>query len=243
MNTVRALIGVVDHPAEALEAVAQRPRSWWLPAVLLALSMAGLIAVSQPYQLTIANERSAQMIERIAANLSEEEARVVRERSRPMTPAQYWLSAMGAGLAFAGLGWVLRGAVMHFSSMAAGGTSTFGPTFAVGVWSMLPFFVRDLLQIAYVLFRKQVIEHAGLAFLVASGDWMKDSRNLLYGLLSNVDLFALWHVILLAIGLAVATRLTRGKAFVMAMVIWVAFLGLKLIPVALSIALAGRFMS
>ncbi len=242
MSTIRALIGVVDRPAEALEAVAQRPRLWWLPAVLLVLSMAGLIAVSQPYQLQIANERSAQMIERVTANLSEEQARAVRERSIAMTPTQYWLGAMGAGLAFAAVGWVVRGAVMHFSSMAAGGTSTFGPTFAVGVWSMLPFFVRDLLQIAYVLVRKQVVEHAGLAFLVASGDWMKDSRNLLYGLLSNVDLFALWHVILLAIALAVATRLTRGKAFVMAVVIWVAFLGLKLIPVAISIALTGRLM-
>ena len=83
MNPIRALIGVVDHPAEALEAVAQRPRLWWLPAVLLALSMAGLIAVSQPYQLKIANERSAKMIERIK-NRKDKVLTRMRERSQKL---------------------------------------------------------------------------------------------------------------------------------------------------------------
>jgi len=96
---------------------------------------------------------------------------------------------------------------------------------------MLPFFVRDLVQTAYVLMYGRVAEHQGLAFLVASGDFLEDSRNTLYSLMANLDPFALWHIVLLAIAIAVATKISRGKAFVMAVVVWGLFLGLKLLPV------------
>lgn len=117
--------------------------------------------------------------------------------------------------------------------MALGGTSAWGPTFAVGVWSMLPFFFRDLLQTAYVLLRGQLIEHQGLSFLVASGDWLKDSYDLLYSFLGNVGPFSLWHIILLSIGIAVATKISAAKATVTALVVWGIFTALKLLPVAI----------
>jgi hypothetical protein len=240
MNLAVIAIGMIDRPTQAMAEAAKRPRAWFVPAILLVLSMVLLLAVSAPYQIKLANERSAQMIERLTANMSEEQARLVRENARPVTPTTYWLSGLGAGLVMAALGWVLRGAIVHFSSIAAGGTSTWGPTFAVCLWSMFPFFVRDLVQAAYVLVSKQIIEHQGLSFLVASGDVFKDSRNLAYALLGNVDPFALWHIVLLGIGISVATRLSRGKATFMALVIWLVFLVLKLVPVLLGRAVMGN---
>jgi len=240
MNLAAVTIGMVDRPGQAMAEAAKRPRAWFLPAVLLLVSMVVLLAVSAPYQIKLANERSAQMIEQIAANMSEEQAQMVRQSARPVTPATYWLSGLGAGLLIAALGWVLRGTVVHFSSMAAGGTSVWGPTFAVCLWSMLPFFVRDLVQTIYILISKQIIEHQGLAFLVASGDMLKDGRNLSYALLGNVDPFALWHIVLLGIAIGAATKLSKGKATFMALVIWLVFLAVKLVPVLLGRAVMGN---
>lgn len=240
MNLAAITIGMVDRPGQAMAEAAKRPRAWFVPAVLLVLSMVLLLAVSAPEQIKLANERSAQMIERLTANMSEEQARLVRENARPITPMTYWLSGLGMGLVMAALGWVLRGAIVHFSSMAAGGTSVWGPTFAVCLWSMLPFFVRDLVQAAYILVSKQLIEYQGLSFLVASGDVLKDSRNLMYALLGNVDPFALWHIVLLGIGISAATKLGKGKATFMALVVWLVFLVLKLVPVFLGRAVMGN---
>jgi hypothetical protein len=240
MNLVTITTGMVDRPGQAMAEAAKRPRAWFLPAVLLVLSMVVLLGVLAPYQIKLANERSAQVIEQLAANMSEEQARMIRESARPITPTTYWLSGLGVGLAVAALGWVLRGTVVHFSSMAAGGTSVWGPTFAVCLWSMLPFFVRDLVQATYTLVSKQLIEHQGLSFLVASGDVLKDGRSLSYALLGNVDPFALWHIILLGLGISAATKLSKGKATFMALIVWLVFLAVKLVPVLLGRAVMGN---
>lgn len=240
MNLLRIAAGMIDRPTEAMAEAVKRPRAWWLPAVLLVVSMVVLLAVSAPQQIKLANEQSAQMIERVASGMSEEQARTVRASVRPITPATYWLSGLGMGLVTAALGWVLRGTIIHFSSMAAGGTSAWGSTFAAAVWSMMPFFVRDLVQSAYTLVSQQLIEHQGLSFLVASGDSLRDGRNLTYALLGNVDLFTVWHIVLLGIAIGVATKLTKGKAVTMAIVVWLAFLAMKLVPVLIGRAFMGN---
>jgi hypothetical protein len=242
MNLLQITAGIVDQPGKALSEAAKRPRSWLLPAILLVLSMAFAAWVSAPYSLKLANERSAQMIERITQNLSEEQVAAVRASQRDMTLPLFMLSAVGVGALMAGLGWVARGAIIHFSSMALGGSSSWGGTFAVGVWAMLPFFVRDLLQAAYVLVTKQIVEHPGLSFLVTQGDWLKDSQDLRYAALGNVDPFALWHIVLLGIAIAVATKLSRTTGIIMALILWVIFLGLKLLPVLIGKAVGGNML-
>jgi len=232
---------LIDRPGEAMQEAARRRRSWWLPALLLVIGMLVLAWFSAPYQVELANEQSAQMVERITANMSDEQARMVRERSTEMTQTQFLITAAGTSLVLGALGWVLRGTVVHFTSLALGGASTWGSTFAVGVWSMIPFFVRDLVQTVYVMVNGQIIEHAGLSFMVASGDMAKDGQNPLYALLANTDPFALWHIVLLAVAIVAATRLSRIKATILAVVVWGLILALKLLPVVVGGALMGRF--
>jgi hypothetical protein len=240
MNLPSIPIGMMDRPVEAMSAAAQRPRSWWLPALLLLLSTSLLLWVSAPYAVPQANDRADQVLQSMAGRLSPEQLDQARQSRRPMTTTSYLLMGLGRAAVLGALGWVARGALAHFGSMAMGGSSTWGPTFATVAWSMLPFFVRDLLQTAYLLLRKQLIEHAGLSFLVASGDWLRDSRNMLYAALGRADLFVIWHLVLLALGLSIATKVSRGKAAVLAIIIWALVLAVSLIPVLLGRAFGGN---
>ena len=242
MSLLRSLLAVVDRPAEAMRAVAARPRAWWLPAILLLAGMLTLSGVTLTDQVELANERSTQTIERIAENLPEEQAEAVRARSTEMTPARVMLTTFGVGFLIAAIGWALRGTIVHFSSMALGGTSVWSATFAATTWAMIPFFVRDLLQTGLYLVNRQLIADQGLSFLVSSGDWFADSRSLPYAALSQVDPFSLWHIVLLAIGIHVSTKVGRAGAAIMSIVVWAVFLGLKLIPVAIGGALTGGLM-
>jgi len=242
MSMMQALLMIIDRPQEAMRRVAERPRYWLLAAALLVLGLVLLTALSAPQQIAQANERTQAMIEQLKATMSEEQARVLEGRDMNMTPGRFWLTAVGLGVLMMALGWLFRGVVVHFSSMGVGGVSDWGPTFAVCVWSMLPFFVRDVLQAIYIGASKQLIEHQGIAFLVSSGDWLRDSQDLAYAALSNVDLFALWHIVLLGIGISVATKVSRSKGTVLAVIVWAVFLGLKLIPVAISKAFGGGLL-
>ena len=138
------------------------------------------------------------------------------------------------------LAWLGRGALIHFTSIALGGSSEWATTFAAGVWSMLPYLFRDLLLGAFVMINGQIIEHSGLGVLVASGDFVADSANLFYVLLSNIDPFAVWHLILLTVGIRIATDLPKARAAILSILTWLVILALKLVPGLLSQLVTGR---
>lgn len=232
-------IALIDRPGQAMREAASRPRGWWLPALLLVVSLTTYVVVSADAQVALANERSAQMMERITASLSEEQAQMVRESARPVERSTYLLSALGGGVVAMALGWVARGALVHFGSMVLGGMSTWGAAYACSLWSMVPFFVRDLLLTALFVTRGRLAEQMGLSFMVSSGDWLRDSRSIPYALLSNVDPFTVWHLFLLALAIVAATRLGRGRAVFLAVVVWAVLTAVKLVPVAIGAAVTG----
>ncbi|MHB1294061.1 MAG: YIP1 family protein [Anaerolineae bacterium] len=237
MTLAGIAFGMIDRPAQALQAATQRPRSWWLPAVLLILSMAVSAWIQAPLQVELANERSEQMVARLAERLSAENAAAVRESVTNMTVPTFLASTIASGAALAAFGWLLRSVVAHLTSMAAGGASTFGQTFAVTVWSMLPFFLRDALQAVYVLTQGKLIPYQGLSSLVATGDWLQESGNVLFGLLASIDPFMLWSLVLLGIGVSVSARVRRRTGILVACLAWGVVLALKLASVAISAAM------
>lgn len=241
MNALQILARVMDRPTQAMIGAVERPRSWFLPALLLVLGLSIRAWFTAPYNIEIANERATQMIERVTVDMPEESARLVRERAQEVTLSHYLLTRVGFGIIGLAMGWVVMGALVHFSSMAAGGTSTWPSTYSACVWAMLPFFVRDILMTIWTLASAKVPGHEGLSFLVQSGDWFQDTRSPSYAALGHMDPFAVWHIILLVIAIRASTRLSRGGSAFLALAVWAIFLGIKLIPVLISQTLGSRF--
>ncbi|MBC7236795.1 MAG: YIP1 family protein [Chloroflexi bacterium] len=233
MKAISTLFAMLDRPEAALKSVAEHPRRWLVMALLLVLSLAALTFVSTDRAVALANERSQVMIERLVESMPADQAEAVRARAgaRSMTPSQYWLTALGGGALLAFIGWAVRGAVIHFSSMALGGTSSWPGTFAMTVWTSFPFMVRNIVQTVYVAVAGELIEHQGLSAFVASGDWLQNSRDITYNLLSRIDPFTLWFLVVSTAGVAAATKVSKGKAALLVIVLWVVGLGLGVIPV------------
>ncbi len=242
MNLMATLLAMFDRPAKAMEAVVQRPRRWWLPALLLVLSTLALTYFSAPMQVALANERTAQMIAKLAASMSEEQARMVQQSTQAMTVGRFMLTGVGVGVVLLAVGWFIRSGIYHLSSLALGQQGRLEATLAVTMWATLPLTVRNLVQTAFTLIQQKPLLHGGLAFVVASGDWLADSRSIVYALLSSIDLFVLWQLALTIVGVAASTKLSRGKATVLVLVVWIVGLGLRMVPVALSAALSSRLM-
>ncbi len=242
MNALQMVLGIIDRPAVAQAHVAERPRIWWVAALIVVLSLVVLTAATAEQSITLANERSQEAIERSiqAQQLTEEQAQVARQRASSMatmTLPRYWLVTVVLGTLFAAIGWVARSAVVHFVSMAVGGVGGWSAAFAITVWAQIPLAVRSILQAVYSLVSGRLIEHQGLSFLVAQSDWMANSRSIPYTVLSQLDPFVLWYWIVFAAGIAAATKVKKGTAAVLAVIIWAIFLGLGLIPVLINRAI------
>lgn len=103
------------------------------------------------------------------------------------------------------LGWIVLGGLLHLGSTLIGGRGSMQNALNVVAWASLPFALRDVLRIGFMLITKHVIVSPGLSGF-ASG------TGFLSQLLARMDLFLLWFVILLMIGFAIVDGLPRGKA-------------------------------
>ena len=107
-----------------------------------------------------------------------------------------------AGLWF---GWLLLAALLHFGSTLVGGRGSMQSALNIVAWASLPFAVRDLLRIVFMLSAGHVINSPGLSGFSVSAGFVSH-------LLTRADIFLIWNVILLVIGFAIADGLPRGKA-------------------------------
>jgi hypothetical protein len=145
---------------------------------------------------------------------------------------------VGGGIALI-IGIVGQAALLYFGALIAGGEVDFGPVFTVSAWTRLPMALRSLVQAIFVAVSGRSPQMLGLAALAASGDMLEDARNPLVILLSQADLFWLWHLLLTVLGLAVVARFSRAKSVVLTVVYAVLSLAVVVLPAVLFAGMAG----
>lgn len=103
------------------------------------------------------------------------------------------------------VGWILIAGLLHLGSTLLGGRGSMQGALNIVAWASLPFAIRDLLRIVFMLSAGHAITSPGLSGFAASAGFLSQ-------LLSRLDVFMIWYIVLLVIGFAVADGLTRGKA-------------------------------
>lgn len=206
------LVGLVDRPRETFAQIARRPgRGWFIPVLILLVGMAILAAVAAPYTAAVAQETVDRQM--ASLTLTPAEAEMARaQASRFVTPL--WMGVMGwVGSALATTIAILLGAgILYFLALVSGGEGEFGPALGATLWAWIPFGLRSFVQVAVVAAQRSLIVNQGLSYLVSVGDPLKDARNVAYVLLSQVDLFSLWHLVLVWMASQALFRLSRNKA-------------------------------
>lgn len=105
------------------------------------------------------------------------------------------------------LGWVLVAGLLHLGSTLLGGRGSMQGALTLVAWASLPFAIRDLLRVLYMLSAGHAIASPGLSGFANSAGFLPQ-------LLSRLDLFVIWYILLLIIGFAIADGLSSGKAAV-----------------------------
>ena len=116
----------------------------------------------------------------------------------------YIIPALGS-LTGLWLGWLLLAALLHFGSTLLGGRGSMQSALNIVAWASLPFAVRDLLRIIFMLATGHAIISPGLSGFTSTPGFLSQ-------LLTRLDIFMIWHVILLVIGFALTDGLPRSKA-------------------------------
>jgi hypothetical protein len=120
-------------------------------------------------------------------------------------PVFMYIMPMLGSLSGLWLGWLLLAALLHFGSTLLGGRGSMQSALNIVAWASLPFALRDILRIVYMLSAGHAINSPGLSGFLSTPGFLAQ-------LLTRVDIFLIWQIVLLVIGLAITDSLPRGKA-------------------------------
>jgi hypothetical protein len=227
VNVFQLLVSIIDRPAVTMSHVGKKPGwAWVMPALLVLVGLVVFSVVTAPLTSELALRQAQQQLDSLPPQQAEQAAaQVERFTSPPMMAA---FSVVGGLVALVVI-WLLGAGILYFLGLVAGGEANFAQSFAILAWSWLPYALRNLIMAAYVAYSGKLL-NPGLSSLVATGDQAKDAANWLYGLLSQVDLFYLWHLILVIVGLAAVGRLSKVKATIVGLIYLAVTTSLSLVP-------------
>jgi len=229
MNLWQLFVSIIDRPAVTMSYVGKKPGwAWVAPAFLVLVGLAVFSVVTAPLASELAQRQVQQQMASVPPQQAEQMANQIERFTSPTWVAGF--SIVG-GLITLAVMWLVWAGVLYFLGLVAGGEASFAQSFALLAWSWIPYSVRHLTQAAYIAYSGQLILNQGLSFLVATGDQTKDAANWLYGLLSQFDLFYLWHLILVVVGLAAVGRFSKTKATIVGLIYLAVTMALSLVPI------------
>jgi hypothetical protein len=150
-------------------------------------------------------------------------------RDGKMTQAQMdatvpWIekSALFAPLIFTPIVFLLvAGVFMFVGNVVMGGETKFKIPFSVVCWSGIVTLLSTLVNLPLMLSRSDMTSPTSLAFLGG-----EDKGSPIFFLLSQLDLFYLWWLVIMGIGFAATYKFTNQKGIVTVFACWAVFVAL-----------------
>ena len=130
--------------------------------------------------------------------------------------------------------------VLQIAFRLLGGQGNFKQSFSVSVYAWMPGLIKSIITLVVILARGAVpaqdlaiIVRSNLGFLVD----MK-TNPMAFAVLTSLDAFTIWILILYAIGFAYVSRLSKAKSAAIVVTLWALTVVFKLVPGAIK-ALRG----
>jgi len=194
------------RPRQVFQEMASESRATWLTPMLVLTVTAILVVVVAGYL----KGRAAMMGEIQLPQdwqywTPEMQNNYMQAQQATQGPVFLYVMPMISSLAGLWVGWLLLAALLHFGSTLLGGRGSMQGALNIVAWASLPFAVRDILRIVFMLAAGHAIISPGLSGFVTTAGFVSQ-------LLTRVDIFLIWKVILLVIGFGIADSLPRSKA-------------------------------
>ena len=128
--------------------------------------------------------------------------------------------------------WLVVGWLLHLLLTLMGGRASGHQTLNVVAWASLPFAVRHLVRIGAMLANDALITKPGLSGFV-TGD-QGNAAIFAGALLALIDVYVLWHIVLLIIGVRSEDTLPRAKAWMAVLFTVVLVLLVRALPAVIA---------
>jgi hypothetical protein len=207
---LKGLVQFLLHPRQVFEAIlGQKKPAWLTPMLTLSLTLLLSTIVTG-----FLRARSAAMGE-VSLPVdwqwwsSEMQNNYMQAVQATQSPVFLYIIPAIIGLVGLWLGWGILSGLLHLASTLLGGRGSLSSALNIVSWGTLPLALRDILRIVYMLFAGHPIRSAGLSGFITGSE---GGVLFLANLFESLDIFLVWQILLLVLGLSILDNLPRGKA-------------------------------
>jgi hypothetical protein len=210
MGVASKVINIFFEPKKVFESLKIKP-TWLVPFLIVAILGIGSFYFTYPFMMK-------QQVEKITENerIPDEQKQMIIEKMTEQNHPPLWqlpFAPVGVLIVFA----ILSAVLFFVFNVLLGGDSTFRRVFSVYCYSNLIAIPAMIVKFPLIMMKKDLGVQTSLALLLSA-----DSKDtFLYRIFSGFDIFTLWQVILVSIGLGVLYRYTTKKAFTVVFVLWI----------------------
>lgn len=190
-----------------------RSASWWLPFLLLMIAGYALTATIQTkvgWQQLVENEiKSNPKMSDQMSSLSADQV-ATRQRIMQMSFRGGFYAGPVLNLAFVALSALLLWPTINFGF---GGRATYGRIFCVGMYAALPGMISGLLAALMLWAGRSPETFSTQTMLGSNPGYYIDTPGALKTFLTSLDLFTIWTLVLLSIGLSIVAHTKRSAGY------------------------------
>ncbi|MCE5209283.1 MAG: YIP1 family protein [Chloroflexi bacterium] len=204
------LIKIFIRPRQTILKVVEADKAVWFPALLvLCVAAVILAAANGVIKQKIGLDNPAQLPEYFQYyTLEQQEQYRQALQATSGTEFIFVLPAIAA-VAKVWLGWLIVGSLVYLVLTAMGSAVKAGTALNLVAWASMPFALRDLVRAAAVFSSGSLIQTQGLAGFTPAGT---GNLNLfMNALLSLIDIYWIWQVILVISGARAAGKVSTTK--------------------------------
>jgi hypothetical protein len=202
---------VLFHPKRAFTRITALNRGVWLtPLLILTLTTLLRVAAAGWVRQNFAVTGEMPLPPDFQYYSPEQQAQFMQAMQSTQGPVFIYVFPAISGLLGIWLGWLLVGGLLHLVLTMLGGRGDTMSSMNLVAWASLPFAVRDLVRVAALVVSRQPISNPGLAGFASAE--LSGFMAYLAAWLPVIDIYLIWHIALLVLGVRAGNSLSRGKA-------------------------------
>ena len=232
-NVFARIAGVLFAPAETFQDIARRPYIVAPLLIIILIGYASTLLIMPKLDVEAMFEAQSAQIRKQNPNVAEADL----ERMRTWGAASAKVFAYISPVLLV-IWYVIVAAVLLGAFRLMGGDGTFKQAFSATIYAWIPLTLLSIITTVVVLARGSfdptmaaTLVRSNPAFLTTPG-----GQPVLFTLLSSLDLFTIWTVILLIFGFSALSRLSKGKSAAIVITLWLALVFVKVGFAALTAA-------
>lgn len=220
-NVFQRFAGVLFAPAETFEDIARKPDILAPLILLLVIGYITTALVMPKMDWDAVMDAQFEQVRKQNPNLSDADIERMGRVGKAMGTVLGWLGPL-----LTAIWWVIVALVLLLGVRLFGGEGNFKQSLSTTLYAWLPLTLFGIIMTVVVVARGSFDPTTGATIVKSNPAFLVDLKTqpVLFALLGAIDVFTIWTVVLLVLGFAAVSKLSRGKVAAIVVSLWIALI-------------------